>query len=116
MIQDLFGGVMHGLIDLHTQPPSCTNRPSHRPLAHPLAVFQAERGPFVVNAHHAMHQLDALGLDILKLSNGQRTRDDMGDALGSRLAGAQTTIDAAIAALTRSALFVREARAASAEP
>jgi methyltransferase-like protein len=106
MTEDLFGAVTHGLISLHTQPPPCTNRPSDRPLAHPMAAFQAKRGPLVVDAHHTMHQLDPLALEILKLADGTRTRADIAAALGTRLDTAQTTIDTAIAALTRSALFV----------
>jgi hypothetical protein len=53
-----------------------------------------------------MHQLDAVALDILKLANGARTRAEIADALGSGLDDAGRTIDAAITALTRSALFV----------
>jgi hypothetical protein len=106
MTEDLFGGVMHGLIELHTQPPPGTNRPSNTPLAYPLAAFQAERGPLVVNTRHAMHELDALTLDVLKVSNGNRTRDDIVAMLGSRLEAGRATLDAAIAILTRSALLV----------
>ena len=106
LTEDLFGAVTHGLVSIHTHPPPCTNRPSKTPLAHPVVAYQATRGPLVVNAHHAMHELDALALDIVKLSNGTRTREDMAAALASRLDAAQTTIDAAVADLTRSALFV----------
>jgi methyltransferase-like protein/2-polyprenyl-3-methyl-5-hydroxy-6-metoxy-1,4-benzoquinol methylase len=106
MFEDLLGAVTHGLISLHTQPPPCTHRPSNTPVAHPVAAFQADRGPFVVDAHHTMHQLDAVGLDILKLANGARTRAEIAHAVGSRLDAAQTTADAVIAVLTRSALFV----------
>jgi methyltransferase-like protein/2-polyprenyl-3-methyl-5-hydroxy-6-metoxy-1,4-benzoquinol methylase len=106
MTEDLFGAVMHGLIDVRTQPPPCTNQPSNTPRAHPLAAFQAERGPLVVNAHHAMHDLDPLTRDVLTLSNGQRTRDEMVQTLGNRLDAGRATLDAAITALTRRALFV----------
>jgi methyltransferase-like protein/trans-aconitate methyltransferase len=106
MTEDLFGAVTHGLISLHTQPPPCTHRPSNTPVAHPVAAFQAERGPLVVDAHHTMHQLDAVGLDILKLATGNRTRAEIADALGNQLDAARTTMDAAITALTRNALFV----------
>jgi hypothetical protein len=107
MIEDLLGAVMHGLIDVHTQPPPCTNQPSNTPCAHPVAAFQAGRGPLVVNAHHAMHELDPLTRDVLTLSNGHRTRDEMVAALGTRLDAGRTTIDEAITALTRSALLIR---------
>jgi methyltransferase-like protein/cyclopropane fatty-acyl-phospholipid synthase-like methyltransferase len=81
MIEDLFGGVMYGLIELHTQPPPCTNRPSDTPRAHPVATFQAQSGNLVVNAHHTMFQLDALAVEALKLSDGRRRRDEMVDVL-----------------------------------
>ena len=77
MMEDLFGGVMYGLIEAHTQPPRCTNRASDAPRAHPVAAFQARSGNLVVNAHHTMFQLDALALEILKLADGQRQRTDM---------------------------------------
>jgi hypothetical protein len=105
MIEDLFGGVMHGLLGLHTVAPRCTNRPSDTPLAHPVAAFQAERGPLVVDAHHGMHELDDLSVDVLKLSNGRRSRDEMVEALAARLEAGRTTLDVIIAALARRGLY-----------
>ena len=81
MMEDLFGGVMYGMIEAHTQPPPCTNRASDAPLAHPVAAFQARSGNLVVNAHHTMFQLDALALAILRLADGQRRRTDVLDQL-----------------------------------
>lgn len=43
MLEDLFGAVMQGLIEPHTQPPRCTNRPLEMPRGHPVAAF-ARRG------------------------------------------------------------------------
>jgi methyltransferase-like protein/trans-aconitate methyltransferase len=106
MTEELFAGVMHGLIDAHTQPPPCTNQPSNTPRAHPLAAFQATRGPLVVDAHHTMHELDPVALAVLTLSDGHRTRDDIAATLGSRLEAGRTTLDMAIASLTRRALLV----------
>ena len=81
MLEDLFGGAMYGLVALHTLPPPCTNRPSDTPRAHPVAAFQAESGNLVVNAHHEVFQLEALSLEVLKLSNGRRRRGDILDTL-----------------------------------
>jgi len=81
MMEDLFGGVMYGMIEVHTQPPPCTNQPSDAPRAHPVAAFQARSGNLVVNAHHTMFQLDALALEILKLADGHRTRAGILDVL-----------------------------------
>ena len=81
MLEDLFGGAMYGLVALHTLPPPCTNRPSDTPRAHPVAAFQAESGNLVVNAHHEMFQLEAMSLEVLKLSNGSRRRADILETL-----------------------------------
>ena len=105
-LEDLFGAVMYGLINVHTVPPSCTNSPSETPRAHPVAALQATRGPIVVNAHHSMYELDALELQVLQLSNGRRTRGEMAEAMGDRLEAGRSTLDTAIATLTRSGLYV----------
>lgn len=81
MIADLFGGVMYGLIGVHTQAPHCTNQPSDAPRAHPVAALQARDGNLVVNAHHAMFRLDALAIEILKLADGRRQRGEILDVL-----------------------------------
>jgi methyltransferase-like protein/cyclopropane fatty-acyl-phospholipid synthase-like methyltransferase len=77
MMDDLFGAVMYGLIELHTQPPPCTNRPSDTPRVHPVAALQATQGNVVVNAHHTMHELDGLALEVLKLADGRRRRSEI---------------------------------------
>jgi len=126
MMEDLFGGVMYGLIEAHTQPPGCTNRASDTPCAHPMAAFQARGGNLVVNAHHTMFELDALAVEILKLADGRRTRAEMLDVLvewfkAGRMeleddgrpitdlhearAMLANRLDAGIASLTRSALL-----------
>jgi methyltransferase-like protein/SAM-dependent methyltransferase len=81
MMEELFGAVLYGLIELHTQPPPCTNRPSDTPLAHPVAALQARSGNQVVNTHHAMHELDALTLEVLKLADGRRQRHEIVDVV-----------------------------------
>ena len=105
-LEDLFAGVMHGLIELHTLAPPCTARPSDRPRAHPVAALQARSGPFVVNAHHSMHELDAVTLAILTMANGEWHRDEMTATLGDRLEDGRESLDSAIEILTRSALLV----------
>ena len=81
LMGDLFGAVTHGLIEVHTQSPPCTNRPSATPRANGLAAFQAQSGTLVVNAHHQMVELDRLGAEVLKLADGERTRSDILDLL-----------------------------------
>jgi hypothetical protein len=53
-----------------------------------------------------MHELDPVALAVLTLSDGHRTRDDIAATLGSRLEAGRTTLDMAIASLTRRALLV----------
>jgi hypothetical protein len=127
MMEDLFGGVMYGLIELHTVAPRCTNRPSDAPRAHEVAAFQAQRGNIVVNAHHTMFELDAMATEVLKLSNGNRRRAEIVDMFVewfrtgrlslendgrpvTDLDEAKTTLarrlEGAITTLTRSALLV----------
>jgi methyltransferase-like protein/SAM-dependent methyltransferase len=93
MIGDLFGGVMYGLIGLHTQAPHCTNQPSDAPRAHPVAALQARDGNLVVNAHHAMFRLDALSTEVLKLADGRRRRDELVDAFVERFERGGLTLE-----------------------
>jgi len=127
MLGDLFGCVMYGLIELHTQPPPCTYQPSAMPTSHPVSRFQADHGRFVVNAHHVMHELDAVSLEVLKLANGERRQQEMVDVLvewyesgrlqledeGKPVTDLDTAralltdrVERAVASLTRSALLV----------
>ena len=92
-LEDLFGAVMYGLIELHTQPPPCTNRPSDTPCAHPVAAFQAESGSIVVNAHHSPVDLDPLSLAVLRLSNGRRRTTEMVEGLAALVGSGQLTLN-----------------------
>jgi methyltransferase-like protein len=84
MMADLFRAVLHGMIRLHTQQLPCTNQPSDTPRANALAAHQAETGNAVVTAHHEVLRLEPLGVEILKLANGQRRRSEILDALVAR--------------------------------
>jgi methyltransferase-like protein len=127
IIGDLFGGVMYGMVKLHSQPPSCTNSPSDIPRAHPYAAYQVRSGHTVVNAHHEMIELEALAVEVLKLADGRRRRSNILDALVERFergtlemedGGAPVTdasaartiladrLEKAIASLTNSALLI----------
>ena len=72
LMLDLFACVTHDVIHLHTQQLPCTNRLFDTPRANALAVYQATFGAAVVNAHHQMYKLDALGIELLRLANGKR--------------------------------------------
>jgi methyltransferase-like protein/ubiquinone/menaquinone biosynthesis C-methylase UbiE len=85
LMGDLFGGVMHGIVQLHTLQPPCTNRVSERPRAHPLTAIQAHASTLVVNAHHEIVQLDMLGRELVLLANGTRGRAELLNALVARV-------------------------------
>ena len=93
MTSDLFQGVVHGLIHLHTQQLPCTNRPSDRPSGNALVAYQAQFGSVVVNAHHGMHRLEPLGIEVLKLANGVRTTDDLLEELMARVARGEIELE-----------------------
>jgi methyltransferase-like protein/trans-aconitate methyltransferase len=83
MAADLFGAVMYGVINLHTRQVPCTNTVSERPRACAVAAFQARTSDVVVNAHHAMVQLEPPDLELLTLSDGRRGRDELLAASGA---------------------------------
>jgi methyltransferase-like protein len=108
MLEDLLGAVMHGLVNVHTEPPPCVNRPAERPRAHPVAALQARSGPVVVNAHHRMLELDPLAQRILEVADGTRGRAAILDVLTARGLDDLTRedVDGALATLSRNGLFV----------
>jgi methyltransferase-like protein/SAM-dependent methyltransferase len=77
LLGDLFGGVMYGMVRVHTRQPPCTNAPSATPKAHPLAAYQAAQGTIVVSAHHDSVQLQPLEHAVLQRCDGVRQRDDI---------------------------------------
>jgi hypothetical protein len=85
MGSDLFGCVMHGLVNLHTVSPPCTAVLYDRPRAHPLSARYAEQSRHVVNAHHDLIELDRLSQEVLLLCDGTHTREDIIEALVTRL-------------------------------
>jgi methyltransferase-like protein len=99
---DLFGAVMYGVVGVHTRQIACVNAISEAPRACPVALADAARSDIVVNAHHAMVQLQPLDLELLKLADGTRTRDDIVRAISARMEtgefGAETTVLQAIRA------------------
>lgn len=108
-LADLFGGVMYGMLRLHTQAPACANALSETPRAHPVAVHQAASTNVVVNAHHEMFQLEPLGVAVLKLADGKRRKAEIFDALSPAMGGAPVTgvrVDRTLASLARCALLV----------
>ena len=81
---DLLRAALYGMVRLHTGQVSCTNRPSDTPRAHPLVAYQASLGPVVVNAHHQMVRLEPLGLEVVKLADGTRSRGEILETLIER--------------------------------
>jgi methyltransferase-like protein len=54
----LFHGYRTGLLELHSAPPQFAASPGDRPLASPLARWQAQRGALVTNLRHTTMELD----------------------------------------------------------
>jgi methyltransferase-like protein len=85
MMGDLLQAVLYGMIRLYTQQLSCTNAPSETPRAHPLAAHLAARSNVVVNAHHEMVKLEPMGVEVVRLADGQRSRIELLEALVARV-------------------------------
>jgi methyltransferase-like protein len=124
---DLLRAVMHGMIHFHTEPVACANAVSDRPRAHPLVAYQLATGDVVVNVHHEMIKVEPLGVEVLKLADGRRSRGEILDALVERAASGaiavasdgtpvtgeaatrailERELEPALAHLTRSALLI----------
>ncbi len=73
LAMDLFGAVLYGVVNAHTRQLPCTNIVAATPRAYPPAAAQASTSDIVVNAHHAMVQLQPFHLELLTLADGQRT-------------------------------------------
>ena len=85
LIGDLFGGVMYGMVRLHTRMPPCTRHRTDIPRAHRLAAHQATLGRIVVNAHHENVQLEPLPHAVLQRCDGVRRRDEIAADVVERL-------------------------------
>ena len=71
----LFHGYRIGLLELHTAPPHFSTSPGDRPLASPLARWQAQRGALVANLRHTTVELeDILDRSLLLSLDGRRDR------------------------------------------
>ena len=70
-----------------------------------MAAFQATLGRVVVNAHHEMHQLEPLSIEVLKLANGKQRRSEILEQLTRQAeSGAITFDDAETTQMTREEL------------
>jgi methyltransferase-like protein len=85
MMADLFKAVMYGMVRLHTEQLSCTNHLSDTPRAHALAAYQAGIGNIVVNAHHEMVKLEPIGVEVVRLADGRRSKPELLEALAGRV-------------------------------
>jgi methyltransferase-like protein len=100
MMTDLFACVRCGLVQLHTGQLNCIQTVSSTPRAHPFAAYQVQTGERVINAHHKRTDLNALGREVLTLSDGERRRSDLIDALMQRYEGGSLVIDVGSAPIT----------------
>jgi methyltransferase-like protein/2-polyprenyl-3-methyl-5-hydroxy-6-metoxy-1,4-benzoquinol methylase len=93
LMDDLFGGLTHGLLEAHTYAPVCASTVSDTPVAHAFARFQAENGMAVTNVHHHTLRLDDFAREVLRLCNGSRTCEAMVDELLGRFVEGALTIE-----------------------
>jgi methyltransferase-like protein/trans-aconitate methyltransferase len=108
MLADLLQAVLYGMIRLHTHQLSCTNHLSDTPRAHPLAAQHAANGSIVVNAHHEMVRLEPMGVEVVRLADGRRSRVEILEALAARVtSGALPIVVDDERGMTESAIRVR---------
>jgi methyltransferase-like protein/SAM-dependent methyltransferase len=111
---DLLQGLVAGLIEVRTIPYGFTTTAGHRPLASPLARWQAERSTQVTNLRHESINIDTGMQRLLPLLDGTRTRQDLCAVLDGWAASAglpqppdtHRRLDQALGALGRAALLV----------
>lgn len=78
----LFAAYLSGLIKLHTYQPTMAVEISTHPEIFPLARWQAPQEPIVTNLIHQSIEIeDGLGLQLLQLLDGTRSRDEILTAL-----------------------------------
>jgi protein-L-isoaspartate O-methyltransferase len=82
-----------GLVELHTLLPSIARELPQRPVIHPLARRQAQRGPLVVNLRHQMIALDDLARAAVALLDGTCDRPRLVAALEERARAGQVGVD-----------------------
>ena len=71
----LFHGYRTGLLELHSAPPRFAATPGDRPLASPVARWQAQRGALVASLRHTAVELeDILDRFLLLSLDGERDR------------------------------------------
>jgi methyltransferase-like protein len=87
LMGDLLQSVLYGMARLHTIQVNCTNRLSETPRAHPITSYLASQCPIVVNAHHEMVKLEPLSVEVVKLADGRRSREEILEALLARVVG-----------------------------
>lgn len=77
----LLNAYLADLVELHVCPPRCVRTVGARPVASPLARYQAGAGTRVTNLRHETSVLDPLERHLVRLLDGSRQRADLIDAL-----------------------------------
>ncbi|HEY5060355.1 MAG TPA: methyltransferase regulatory domain-containing protein, partial [Gemmatimonadaceae bacterium] len=84
-----------GLIALRSSPISCARRVSDRPVASPLALWQAQRSGVVSNLRHGTVELPAVARFLLVHLDGRHDRAQLLAKLEAALLDAQIVVDGA---------------------
>ncbi len=88
-------GYSHRLIDLHTHPARCADRPGERPVAWAVARLEAETRNVVTNGWHERVWLTTAQCRLLVLLDGTRTLDELCGCLRSETAQGESPWTAA---------------------
>jgi methyltransferase-like protein/SAM-dependent methyltransferase len=77
----LFRCFCESLVEFHAFPTPCAVQPGERPVASPVARFQASPGGQVTNAFHELVTVDVVNAHLLRLLDGSRDRQALSAAL-----------------------------------
>jgi methyltransferase-like protein/cyclopropane fatty-acyl-phospholipid synthase-like methyltransferase len=80
------------LVEFRLRPLRITTWPGPRPMARPLARWQAQSGRPVINLQHEVVNLDDFGRRILPRLDGQHTREEITREVAALVEGGQMTI------------------------
>jgi hypothetical protein len=103
LAEGLLASYLGGLVELHTCPPPCIRAGSDRPIASPLARYQAASTDRVTNLRQELLKLDDLDRRLVQHLDGSRDRAALGEILGG---GQVESLESRLGRLARFSLLV----------
>jgi methyltransferase-like protein/trans-aconitate methyltransferase len=89
---DLLKSYLFGFLHISLHPPRCAGKLNARPLASPLARWQAEHGLPLTNLHHQRVNMDPLGRRIVYRLDGRHDRTALTDCVQEAIASGEFTV------------------------